>query len=573
MIEANFVELKRLAKSPVLQESKVKAVLMGDCATQHLATAIRGASVYYNNPIQVVDIDYNLIDAQILDKNSELYSSAPNFTIIFMCTEKLQQAFYSSSKKESFAEDIYQKIKTNWMQISQNISTNIIQFTFAENSDGVFGNYALKTESSFLFQVKKLNYLLSLGCQEIKNVFLLDLNNVLISAGGGIFKDDRLYYMAKMPISLEALPEVAKQVVDIISAANGKIKKCVVCDLDNTLWGGVIGDDGLNGIEIGELGVGHAFEDLQTWLKQLKERGIILGVCSKNSEENAKEPFIKHPDMILRLDDFSIFVANWQDKATNLKYIQKTLNIGMDSIVFLDDNPFERNLVKSLIPEITVPDLPEDPALYLSYLKGLNLFETASFSSSDKDRTKQYQAEVNRLETERLFDNYDDYLKSLEMVAEVCPFDDFQTPRIAQLTQRSNQFNLRTVRCTEQDITNYKESNEYITQYYTLRDKFGDHGLISVVILKKQNDALFVENWLMSCRVLKRGMEEFIANNIILAAKEAGFKKVVGQYIRTAKNSMVEKLYPSLGFEEVGEGLFEADVSTYALNKTYITKK
>ena len=468
---------------------------------------------------------------------------------------------------------MYEKIENNWKRINNQIQTNILQFTFAETDNGVFGNYALKCEESFLFQVKKLNYLIAMGSQKMKNVFLIDFNQIQSRYGKERLKDDKLYYVAKMPISLELLPEVAKQVVDVVSTIGGVVKKCVICDLDNTLWGGVIGDDGLNGIQIGELGVGHAFEDLQHWLKQLKERGIILGVCSKNEENNAKEPFLKHPEMVLRLEDISIFVANWEDKASNIRYIQKTLNIGMDSMVFLDDNPFERNLVRSMIPEITVPELPEDPALYLDYLKSLNLFETASYSASDQDRTRQYQAEVNRLETEKMFESYDDYLESLEMVAEIHEFDEFQTPRIAQLTQRSNQFNLRTVRCTEGDIANYAQNEDYITQYYMLKDKFGDHGLISVVILKKsENNTLFIENWLMSCRVLKRGMEEFIADNIVKTAKENGFENVVGEYLQTQKNAMVANLYSNLGFESVGDNLFKANVETYKPHKTYIKK-
>lgn len=571
MIEITFLQLKKLLKNFDNNSCKTKLLLMGDCATQHLATAIKGYSIHSNYPIEVIDTDYNLIDAQILDDSSELYSERPNFTLIFQCTEKLELAFSECKNKASFAEEMYAKIESNWHRISSKIKTNILQFTFAETDNKVFGNYALKTNESFLYQVKKLNMLLADGCQSNKNVFLIDLNSIQSDFGKNNLKDSKLYYVAKMPISLELLPTAAKNVVDVVSAIGGVVKKCVVCDLDNTLWGGVIGDDGLNGIQIGELGVGHAFEDLQRWLKSLKERGIILAVCSKNEENNAKEPFEKHPEMILSLDDISIFVANWEDKASNIRYIQKTLNIGMDSMVFLDDNPFERNLVKSMIPEITVPDLPEDPALYLDYLKSLNLFETASYSETDQDRTKQYKAEVNRIETEKLFESYEDYLNSLEMVAEVSEFDEFQTPRIAQLTQRSNQFNLRTIRCTESDISNYSKDNNYITRYYMLKDKFGDHGLISVLLLKKTDpETLFVENWLMSCRVLKRGMEEFIADSIIQIAKENGFKYVVGEYLQTPKNAMVSNLYEKLGFVNVGDNLFKAEVDKYIPHKTYI---
>lgn len=275
--------------------------------------------------------------------------------------------------------------------------------------------------------------------------------------------------------------------------------------------------------------------------------------------------------MILRMDDISIFVANWNDKASNIRYIQKTLNIGIDSIVFLDDNPFERNLVREMIPDITVSELPDDAALYVPYLRELNLFETASYSSTDKDRTKQYKTEVDRVKLEQSFENYDNYLIGLEMIAKVRPFDDFQTPRIAQLTQMSNQFNLRTVRLSEEDVLNLRNDDNYITAYFTLKDKFGDHGLISLAYLKKiDENTLFIENWLMSCRVLKRGMEEFVINKLVDLAKENGFSIIQEEYLKTSKNSMVENIYEKLGFSKIKENEFELEISNFKTNKTFI---
>ncbi|MBQ8955349.1 MAG: HAD-IIIC family phosphatase, partial [Lachnospiraceae bacterium] len=348
-------------------------------------------------------------------------------------------------------------------------------------------------------------------------------------------------------------------------------KKCVVLDLDNTVWGGVIGDDGLAGIEIGELGRGHVFTDLQLWLKQLKDRGILLAVCSKNNEDTAKEPFLKHEEMVLRLSDFAIFVANWEDKASNIRYIQQTLNIGMDSLVFIDDNPFERNLVRSMIPEICVPELPNDPAQYLSFLQGCNLFETASYSSEDADRTGMYQAEAKRRESEAAFASMDDYLISLDMEGYAAPFDELHYPRIAQLTQRSNQFNLRTVRYTEEDIARIASDDKYVTLYYMLKDKFGDHGLVSVVIMERTTDEeFFIDTWLMSCRVLKRGMEEFIINRLVEEAVYKGAKRIKAEYIPTPKNKMVEHIYDEMGFDCIGEGLYSLDIDKFNKLKTYI---
>ncbi|GAI03667.1 unnamed protein product, partial [marine sediment metagenome] len=301
-----------------------------------------------------------------------------------------------------------------------------------------------------------------------------------------------------------------------------------------TIWGGIIGDDGISNIQIGELGIGKAFSELQMWAKQLKERGIILAICSKNLEKIAKEPFVYHPDMILHLDDISIFVVNWGNKVDNIKYIQSVLNIGFDSMVFIDDSSFERNMIRKMLPEITVPELPEDPVDYVSYLRSLNLFETISYSDEDSDRTKKYQYEAKRTKFKTNFSSIDDYLKNLNMIAEVAEFDDYHTPRIAQLTQRSNQFNLRTKRYTEQDISEIRKSNQYITRYFKLEDKFGEYGLIGIVILKKiDSDSVFIDTLIVSCRVLKRGTEEFIFNKIVILAASEGCNKIIGEYLPT----------------------------------------
>lgn len=575
MQKPNFITLKKNAKQDMSKLKEYKIAILGDCSTQHLATALKGYGYQEGYHLNIFDSDYNQIDSQIMDDTSELYQHQPDAVLLYMSSEKLYENFCETGvqQRENFADVTIEKIKNAWQNLNSKIKTNILQFNFIEIDDRTFGNYANKTPNSFIYQLRKLNYQLMELASNTKNAFLIDLSTIQNTYGRETVHDDKLYYIAKMPLSTNILPEVSKQVLDVIKALNGKFKKCAILDLDNTLWGGVIGDDGLKSIQIGELGLGHAFSEFQMWLKELKNRGIILAVCSKNNENIAKEPFEKHPDMILKLDDISMFVANWEDKATNIKYIQETINIGMDSIVFIDDNPFERNLVKGMIPDITVPELPEDPAMYLSYLKSLNLFETASYSENDKDRTKQYQAEVGRTTMQSNFQNFDDYLKSLEMQATVHPFEEFEFPRISQLTQRSNQFNLRTIRYTEAEIEQIAKDEKYLTLSFSLKDKFGDYGLISVVIMEKQDEkTLFLDTWLMSCRVLKRGMEEFIINQVIETAKANGFSKVVGEYIQTPKNAMVQKIYAKLGFTDLGDGKFEVNVDQFNFNKTNIKK-
>lgn len=551
---------------------KYRMVLVGDCATQHIAQAVRGYGYEEKICIELLDTDYNQILAQTADPGSELYAYKADCVLIAMCSEKLYDSYVETevSERVHFAKKKIEEIKNIWSMLRSNGQGRILQFNFPENDDRVFGNFSNENKSAYIRQLRELNILLMDAAEAFGNIYLVDVSSIQSRLGRTHFHDPKLYYAAKMPFSTEALPDIAGEVLKIVKALRGQVKKCVVLDLDNTLWGGVIGDDGLEGIQIGELGIGHAFQAFQVWLKELTKRGILLAVCSKNDEDKAKEPFMKHPEMVLHLEDIAMFVANWEDKAGNIRNIQKTLNLGMDSFVFVDDNPFERNLVRSMIPEITVPELPEDPAEYLSFMQEQNYFETVSYSAADLERTRQYQEEAKRTSSMQQFTNYEDYLKNLEMVAEANPFDEFHYPRIAQLSQRSNQFNLRTVRYTEEEIKELANREDYITIYFTLKDKFGDHGLISVVLMKKQETDYFIENWFMSCRVLKRGMEEYIINKIAEHAKEQGAQRVIGEYLKTPKNAMVEHIYETMGFDPLGDNRYVLNLADFKERKTYI---
>ena len=568
----SFKELKKNARKNV-DSKEIRLAVVGNCATQFFSTTIQGYAKLEGINLSVFDADYNQIDVQLLDSTSEVYNYNPDSILVWLATDKLYEEFLDTpiAERSEFANLVIKKIEYYWGLINNNSKARILQPNFTEIDDKALGQYSCKVKTSFIYQIRKLNYLLEEAIGNRNDVYPIDLFSIQVQEGQARFYDASLYFNAKMTISMDSLPAVAKAVVDVIKAMEGKIKKCVILDLDNTLWGGVIGDDGMGGIQIGELGKGHAFLNFQRWLKQLKECGIILAVCSKNNEEIAKEPFERHDEMILRLDDISVFVANWNDKASNIRMIQESLNIGMDSIVFIDDNPFERNLVREMIPDIEVPELPEDPALYLGFLQQCNYFETASFTGVGADRTQQYQAEYERKKLQMTFNSIDDYLESLEMVGEAKPFETERYARIAQLTQRSNQFNLRTIRYTEDEIERIANDSHFITLYYTLKDKFGDHGLVSVVILEKVSDeAVFVDTWLMSCRVLKRGMEEFIVNKMIYTAKEAGFKTINAEYIPTMKNAMVKDIYITMGFTEIDKGKYTISVESYEEKKNYI---
>jgi len=568
----SFVELKKGLKLNI-DKHLLKMAILGNTATQLLATVIEGNAKLEGINLKVFDSDYNQIAFQLMDSNSETYKFQPDFILLFVSTDKLYEEFLDReiAQKRNFATDMLEQLIGYWDMIGQNSKAKILQCNFTEINDRAFGNFSGKIDVSFAFQIRKLNFLLQEKMQEYASVYPIDLLSIQIQLGMDKWHNSVLYYNTKMTCDVNALPYFSKNVTDVLKAMTGQVKKCVVLDLDNTLWGGVVGDDGLGGIEIGELGKGHVFVEFQRWLKQLKQRGVLLAVCSKNNEDIAKEPFISHEEMILKLTDITIFVANWNDKASNIKYIQESLNIGMDSFVFIDDNIFERNLVRNMIPEITVPEMPEDPAEYLDFLQKENLFEIISFATEDQERTGQYQAEFLRKELKNTATSIDTYLKGLDMEGEMRTFEPVKYARIAQLTQRSNQFNLRTVRYAEDDIARISEDDKYITAYYTLKDRFGDHGLVSVIILEKRDKkTVFIDTWLMSCRVLKRGMEEFVINSLVNLVKKNGYTEIVGEYISTSKNSMVSDIYERMGFLNRGDNIYSLNIVDFIQLKTYI---
>lgn len=574
MIE--FKQLKRNLKKDVSQLPKLKVSLLGDSATQLLATAIRGVGIERGYDIELYEAAYNQVERQILDPVSELYAFDAKYTVVFQSTHKLleQYSLMPSSKWNKLADDRINFIRT----ICENVPGKIIYYNYPEIEDTVFGSYANKVPGSFTYQVRKLNFELMNIAREYQNFFICDISGIQNKYGRNFIFDSTVYVSTEILFSIDALPIIASRTLDIICSLEGKFKKCLILDLDNTVWGGIVGDDGWENIQIGHgLGIGKAFTEFQQWVKKLKNRGIIICICSKNDEDKAKEPFEKNPEMVLKLDDISVFVANWNNKADNIRFIQSVLNIGFDSMVFLDDNPFERHMVRGNVPGITVPELPEDPGEYLEYLYSQNLFETASYSSADKDRTRQYQVEAQRVSTAKRYTNESDFLKSLEMVSEVSGFTAFNTPRVAQLSQRSNQFNLRTVRYTEDQISMIGKDPKQKGFAFSLKDKFGDNGLIAVVILKdisdKEPSTLFIDTWFMSCRVLKRGMENFTLNTIIAWAKKNGFKKVVGEYLPTQKNGMVADHYTNLGFTKRAESQTDQwvlDINDYKDLENYI---
>lgn len=571
----DFSQLKKNLKKDFSSLITVKVAILGDTSTQFLVQALKGLGYDSGFNLQIWEADFNQIERQVYDLSSELYEFKPEMVIVFQSSHKFLGK-YNKIKPEqhnSFAKSELESIENIYTSLTNNLNAKIIYYNYTEIDDSVFGNFANKTESSFLFQLRKLNYELMVLASKNSNFLVCDLSSIQNQVGKVNLFSPSIYINTEMVLSIDVLPKIASKTIDLISSLNGNFKKCLILDLDNTIWGGSIGDDGIENIQVGDLGIGKAFSEFQYWIKKLKNRGIILAVCSKNTESIAREPFEKHPDMVLRLQDISVFISNWENKADNIRQIQSILNIGFDSMVFLDDNPFERNIVRENIPQICVPELPEDPSNYLEYLYSLNLFETVSFSTEDTERTKLYQMEAQRAVVQQKFTNVDEFLTSLNMLSGVQSFNKFNKPRVAQLSQRSNQFNLRTVRYTDSEIEKIVSDNKYFTFTFTLEDKFGDNGLICVVILKEENSStLFIDTWFMSCRVLKRGMENFVLNTLVNFANEKGFVNIKGEYVPTSKNEIVKDHYFNLGFKKQDE-YWILNLENYKQRKNYIALK
>ena len=383
--------------------------------------------------------------------------------------------------------------------------------------------------------------------------------------GTAAWHDPMLWHRAKQEVHLGAATLYGDLVGRLLAARQGRSRKALVLDLDNTLWGGVIGDDGLAGIVVGQgSALGEAFLELQAYARGLTRRGVILAVCSKNDEANALEPFEEHPDMILRRGDIACFVANWNDKAANLREIARRLNIGLDSLVFADDNPAERAIIRRELPEVAVPELPEEPASYATMIAQAGYFEATRLTAEDRERAAQYQANLARAEAapppgEGGGTDMAGYLDSLDMVLQWGRVDPLSAPRVVQLVNKTNQFNLTTRRTTDEAVARLMEDDAALSLQLRLIDKFGNNGIIAVVMGERRGEAMHVTDWLMSCRVLKRGVEAATLNLVALESLRLGAERVTGEFRPTAKNAMVQEHYAGLGFSCEGE---DADGAT-----------
>lgn len=417
--------------------------------------------------------------------------------------------------------------------------------------------------------IYELNHYLRKKLQETKNSYFVDTNNLMARVGGNDFYDSRFWHIAKAPYSKKALEEMAKETRKVLGALKGKNKKCLVLDCDNVLWGGVVGEDGLPGILLGKDYPGSPYFEFQVEVLNLLHRGVIVALCSKNNEADVWEVFERHPDMVLRKEHIASYQINWDDKPLNIRKIAASLNIGLDSLVFIDDSEFEVDMVRKEVPEVTVLHFDVNKAvLYRDQLAGCGLFDTLTLSDEDKHRHKAYQEESERNILKEKATDLESYLRGLNMVLEVRACDAISLPRIAQLTQKTNQFNLTTRRYTEHDISVFSASKDVDIFYARLRDRFGDMGIIGVCIIRYLDNRAELDSFLLSCRALGRTVEQEFLNQCLKKAKDRGCHIAVGVYVPTVKNSQVSEFFANQGFsrmsaEGIGEYRFQLDLPDF----------
>jgi FkbH-like protein len=555
----------------------LRLAIVGGCSLRPLADLVEHFTVVFGDmKLELWVGDYDNYISEVMDDASGLYSFHPGLVFVLPSERRCR---YNGKSTDPFAcqESAANQVVADLLNLIERIhgtsgaSVIVANFRLPSYFDpGPMRNSGLTSEYAFR---KYVNY--QLGLRLPAYAHICDVEFLANRLGTRRAVDERTWFESKQPFSSDLMVEVARETAILTTGLKRAQKKVLVLDLDNTLWGGVIGDDGLEGIEIGTTSPrGEAYRDFQQALIDLTSRGVLLAVCSKNDHEKAVEPFLKHPEMILRLSNIVNFKANWEPKSENIRQIAIELGLGLDSFVFLDDNAAEIDIVRQFLPEVEAIWLGEDPSTYASTLRNCRHFEMRSVTREDQERVQLYQLEAKRQELKSTATDMHGYLKSLAMMATIQEFTSIDTPRIGQLINKSNQFNLTTRRRTEAEVQALISSREHANFTVRLSDRFGDHGLIAIVVTRVDGKELLVDTWLMSCRVLKRQVEEVTLNEIVRLAREHGCERVVGEYKPTAKNSMVSNLYPQLGFvprytTEEGS-TYELDVGVYAPKTTKI---
>lgn len=535
-----------------LKDGKIKIAVLASDSQQYFVMVLRLFLIKYEIEADIFEGEYDGIRNAVFDNQSGLRKYAPDIVIIlsnYRDIHDMPEHLASEEEIEYFITHQLEYYQQIWKRLSETGRCHIFQANIVLPFERKIGNLEANVCCSRRIILQRIN--VELIKRKPKNVTIVDMEYIAAFVGKQNWFDYTTYFTSKLEYSLQYIGLVCDVYAQQIAALQGKIKKCLVLDLDNTLWGGVVADVGPEGIRIApDDTLGEAFRYFQQYVLDLKERGVLLAVISKNDDKIAREPFELNENMILKYDDFSAFIANWENKAFNIDIIAQKLNIGTDSFVFFDDNPAEREIVRMYHPEVMVIDVPENVADYVSALESAHPFEWLSLTEDDLIRVNSYKSNNARNELCIQYKNYQDYLLALDMKGRVAYLTRKDIERFTQLINKTNQFNVRTRRYLEADIENMLDDDQYKLLFATLEDRFGKFGMISCVILKREEDQCFIDTWVMSCRVLKRDVEKFVWKKMIETADNWNCKWIVGEYIPTKKNALVKNLYCDLGFRK-----------------------
>ncbi len=511
---------------------------------------------------KIYQAPYNQYNQEIFDSKSKLYEFDSDLIILMIDSISFFGDYWlnpyqlTTIKRRKFINNKFDEIKNLILKLKNNSKAKIIIHNFNIPNHSPLGLLENKQEFGFQDSIRQLNKNLSKMSIDDPNLLIFDYDSFCSKRGSRNTIDYKMYYLADMRLPANYLSELCDEYLGYIKPLVSLTKKCLVLDLDNTLWGGILGEVGTSGIQLGPTPEGRSYWEFQKYLLSLHQRGVILAINSRNNLTEVLQVLKTHPYMVLKEEHFSAIQANWQDKVTNMKSIAKELNIGLDSFVFLDDDPFNRDMIRKHLNKVVVIDLPEDKSLYLDTLLNLNDFNALQITEEDKNRGEMYIREKKRQELEKNVSNIDEFVKSLQVNIEIEQANEFNIPRISQLSQKTNQFNMTTRRYLENDISRFASSNEYLVLSAKVIDKFGDYGLTGVVIIRRKGLEWIIDSFLMSCRVLGRKVEESILLHLITEAKKQKVRKLIGEFIKTEKNAPAEGFYKNNNFKltnKIGE--------------------
>ncbi len=525
--------------------------VLGNATLDLVAPMLVASGARHGLAIECIVADYGQTTQEALDPGSRINMAKPDAVLLAIDHRGLPFRFMPGDTAAECADVAAAQAQLGAIRTGIRSHTDavcIVQ-TLAAPPETMFGSFDRLVAGTARRTIEQLNLAICASMDGSEDL-LLDIGALAETVGLGTWHSPSQWNLAKLPCDAACLPLYAEHTTRLIASMLGRSRKCLVLDLDNTVWGGVIGDDGLEGIKLAQGdATGEAHLAVQTLALALRQRGIVLAVSSKNTDEVARSPFRAHPDMLLKEAHIAVFQANWNDKATNIKAIAEELSLGLEAMVFLDDNPAERDLVRRLLPNVAVPELPDDPAWYARTLAAAGYFEATGFSDEDRGRAGMYQSSARRVALREQAGDLDAYLASLDMEIVFAPFDRTGRVRISQLINKSNQFNLTTRRYREADLAAVEADPGLFTLQVRLLDSFGDNGMISVVICRPGDEASWViDTWLMSCRVLGRKVEQMVLREVLRQACERGVRSLVGIYRPTEKNGLVRDHYQKLGF-------------------------